>query len=624
MQQERFWSYVSRLTFAISGTAVAAGYSPDVFITPMVISVAWLVLMRRQMAQISSLVALAALVLPILWNDPSESFWLARVMGATCVATSWWFHRFWTEYFHSQHWDDSQHWDETLRDQDSAHNRDGRLDRPEFDTDNRSLTDFDDYETTRMPTSVDHVQVMLDRLSGTGQLSKDQIELVQQYAVDVFDQDAATGFLKNESLLGTKIDQYTLTRMLGKGGSARVFLGVNEAGDQVAVKVLKDALQTRRFRQEIEIVETLAHPNIAVAYAGGVHDGRHYIVMEQLPGPDLHAHVRKHGPMTDVESAMVIRQAAAGLSHAHERGLVHRDVKPANLLWAGNNVIKVVDLGLAVNLGTGDGNPNDADAKNGRHEHSWQESIEKGIGGTPEYMAPEQAKQLSSATHLSDIFSLAATWQYLLTAKSRLPPISLRKKIEFVIDCDGQIPIEDGLLSPSLERVFKRAIASDPVDRFQSMKAFCDAIDDAFLQDKLMVNQDALLKVLIVEDDQVDLQATVRLLQKSNQSVKIDAAKSIADAKLALAANNEVDLVLLDLNLPDCSGVESVQKIRQCCSDVPIVVLTGNEDPAMVQACLAAGADDVVDKNDLSVHQLERVIFVTQSRVSRRSDSENT
>ena len=614
MQQEKFWSYISRLTFAISATAVAAGFWADVFITPMVISVAWLVLMRRQWAQTSSLVAMAALILPLFWNASAESFWLARLVGATCVAVSWWFHRFWTEYFQSQYWDDSQHFGEDPPKKGDHSSDSGG------DTNHHSSTDFDSYGQTRMPTSVDHVQVMLDRLSGTGQLSKDQIELVQQYAVDVFDKDAATGFLKNESLLGTKFEQYTLTRMLGKGGSARVFLGINAAGDEVAIKVLKDALQTRRFRQEIEIVQTLAHPNIAVAYAGGVQDGRHYIVMEHLPGPDLHAHVRAHGPMSDVESAIVIRQAAAGLAHAHERGLVHRDVKPANLLWDGKNRIKVVDLGLAAHLATGDQPKNDS--PNGRVEHSWQESIEKGIGGTPEYMAPEQAKMLSSATQLSDIYSLAATWQYLLTGKSRLPPIGLRKKIQFVIDCDGQIPIQDGLLSPTLEKVYQRAIASDPADRFQSMRAFCSAIDDAFLQDKLMVNKDVVMRVLIVEDDQVDLQATVRLLQKSNQSVKIQAANSIADARSLLESTSEIDLVLLDLNLPDSSGVKSVEEIRDCCSDVPIVVLTGTDAPKSVEACLLAGAEDVVDKNDLSVHQLERVIFVTQSRATRKQQND--
>src|SRR5262249_31596464 len=153
----------------------------------------------------------------------------------------------------------------------------------------------------------------------------------------------------------------------------------------VALKVIRkeklsNAIAIRRFQQEIRVISQLSHPNIVTAFDAGQAGENQYFAMEYVEGIDLARMVKKNGPLPLAEACDYIRQAALGLQHAQEHGLVHRDIKPGNLMLANKGgVIKILDMGL-VRL------------------ESPSEAFSNGITqvgtvvGTPDYLAPEQAK----------------------------------------------------------------------------------------------------------------------------------------------------------------------------------------------------------------------------------------
>ncbi|MBI1901727.1 MAG: serine/threonine protein kinase [Planctomycetia bacterium] len=177
----------------------------------------------------------------------------------------------------------------------------------------------------------------------------------------------------------------------------------------MAVKFLPaDAVRSptaqARFEREIEAVGRLDHPNIVRAYDAGQENGSYYLVMELVDGADLAEIVRRSGPLGVADSCEIIRQAALGLAHASEHHLVHRDVKPSNLLLSRDGTVKVSDLGLAM-LRRTDEQGNEESALTGRGQ----------IVGTADYMAPEQALDTRSADSRADIYSLGCTLFALLT-----------------------------------------------------------------------------------------------------------------------------------------------------------------------------------------------------------------
>jgi serine/threonine protein kinase len=142
------------------------------------------------------------------------------------------------------------------------------------------------------------------------------------------------------------LGSYVLLDRLGKGGMGQVFKARNwKLGRIVAVKLVRkerlvDDAAVRRFHREIQATAALSHPNIVQAYDADEVRGTHFFVMEYVAGEDLACHVRQHGPLTVAAACDCIRQAALGLQHAHEKGMVHRDVKPHNLLRTPQGVIK--------------------------------------------------------------------------------------------------------------------------------------------------------------------------------------------------------------------------------------------------------------------------------------------
>ncbi len=202
---------------------------------------------------------------------------------------------------------------------------------------------------------------------------------------------------------------YTITDWIGQGGMGQVFKAVHQVmGRECAVKVLPLNKSTPQsiasFIREIRTQAQLDHEHLVRAYDAG-HDGNvHYLVTEYVAGNDLRRLIRTNGPLTIRKAANVILQAARGLQHAHERGLIHRDVKPGNILVTPDGIAKVSDLGLAACM----------------HDPSEDPRAGK-VVGTADYLSPEQIKTPSQVGAPSDIYSLGCTLYYAVTGKVPFP-----------------------------------------------------------------------------------------------------------------------------------------------------------------------------------------------------------
>ncbi len=209
---------------------------------------------------------------------------------------------------------------------------------------------------------------------------------------------------------------YLITDWIGQGGMGQVFKAVHKMmGRECAVKVLPSHRATpdsiANFTREIRTQAQLDHPHLVRAYDAG-HDGNvHYLVTEYVPGTDLRRLVRQRGALTMQQAARVILHAALGLDHAHGRGLIHRDVKPGNILVTPDGIAKVSDLGLASYIDEGEGDP-----RAGK------------IVGTSDYLSPEQIRTPREVTSVSDIYSLGCTLYYAICAKVPFPGGTTRDK----------------------------------------------------------------------------------------------------------------------------------------------------------------------------------------------------
>jgi len=207
-----------------------------------------------------------------------------------------------------------------------------------------------------------------------------------------------------------RLGQYRLLDRLGQGGMGAVYRAEHlRLKRDVAIKVLSpgqanDHRAAARFQLEMEVVGRIDHPNVVRATDAGEAAGVHYLVMELIDGVDLARLLARRGPLPIAEACEVARQAAAGLQAAHDHGLVHRDVKPSNLMLTAAGRVKVLDLGLALLRPGG----RTATGLTGVGE----------VMGTAEYMAPEQWTETHAVDGRADVYSLGCTLFALLTGES--------------------------------------------------------------------------------------------------------------------------------------------------------------------------------------------------------------
>jgi serine/threonine protein kinase len=264
--------------------------------------------------------------------------------------------------------------------------------------------------------------------------------------------------------IGQTVGHYRLKQRLGEGGMGVVYLADDlTLSRSVAVKFLYSQMAAEReylgrFIREARAAATLNHPHLVVIFdAGVVEEEGYFYSMEYVDGGSLGILVQKSGALAERDAARYIREAASGLAYAHKKGIIHRDVKPDNLMLDANGSVKVGDLGLA--KWTGDGALVDT-TPSGQ------------IIGTPYYMSPEQVRGVRHVDTRSDIYALGATFYYLLTGT---PPYMGPTAI-VIMSMHLKNPVPDpravvAELDRELCAIVQKMMAKKPEDRYQSMEA---------------------------------------------------------------------------------------------------------------------------------------------------------
>ncbi|MCC6145063.1 MAG: serine/threonine protein kinase, partial [Candidatus Hydrogenedentes bacterium] len=252
-----------------------------------------------------------------------------------------------------------------------------------------------------------------------------------------------------ESAVGKR---YKLERELGRGGMGVVYLAQDLQLDRpVALKFLGSLLDDsdeykQRFVREAQTAARVSHPNIISIYDISANAGEAYIAMEYVDGPNLHRYLQKKGALQPREAINIIQQACAALHAIHEAGIVHRDIKPDNIILAKGGLVKLMDFGLAKGAGA-------------------RMTASNIVMGTPCYMAPEQAiaKDTDART---DIYAIGLVFHELLTGKTVFAEGNvLQRQVQ-------EMPTPPSAIAPGiptlLDQIVMKCLAKKPEERFQS------------------------------------------------------------------------------------------------------------------------------------------------------------
>lgn len=297
-------------------------------------------------------------------------------------------------------------------------------------------------------TKVNPVKIMLDE----GSLKQE-------------DYDTLRSEIQHRQSQNVRIPGYEVVGFLGSGAMASVFKGRQVSLDRiVAIKVLpqkysEDPEFVRRFAEEGKIAAKLNHPNIVQAYDEGIAGHQHFFVMEYIDGTTVHDVIMKHGAYTEKATFDIAVPIADALAHAHQVGLIHRDVKPKNIMLTSRGVPKLADMGLAVQSSR----PGSED--------------EKGkIYGTPAYLAPEQAKPGVVLDPRADIYSFGATLFHMVTGRVPFPAATAVEMIQKHLGEPIEPPhaINKGI-SSGLSDIIEVCMAKDPGARYHSAE---DLVED--------------------------------------------------------------------------------------------------------------------------------------------------
>jgi serine/threonine-protein kinase len=262
---------------------------------------------------------------------------------------------------------------------------------------------------------------------------------------------------------GFRIGPYKILDQLGVGGMGQVFLAEHTTmRRKVALKVLPaklaaDRAAVERFHREARAVAALDHPNIVRAHDVGNERGTHFLVLEYVEGQNLENRQRADGGYLPWGEAVgYVVQAAAGLQHAHEKGLVHRDIKPANILVDKEGVVKVLDMGLA------------------RFFEDQSDNLTKNLDGgavmgTADYVAPEQLLDSSGTDHRADIYSLGATLYHLVTGKTPFEGTTTAKLVAHQLKAAVPAHEINPDIPEGLSDIIEQMMAKDPDERYQLM-----------------------------------------------------------------------------------------------------------------------------------------------------------
>lgn len=342
----------------------------------------------------------------------------------------------------------------------------------------------------------------LSELSGVGVLSINEIEALRDTAKSEADssdprliasnlvsEGKLTQYQASALLQGTPqllIQKYLILDLIDVGGMGMVFKAIHRTMNRVvALKMISQSLlsspeQIKRFQREVHVAATLDHPNVVRSFDADQANGVHFLVMEYVRGTNLDQIVKEKGPLSLEQAVSCILQAARGLRYAHKRGIIHRDIKPGNLMMDETGTIKVLDLGLAI---VDESLRDYSQAQAGNHDvqnETRAELTNPGMMlGTISYMAPEQSLDATRADSRSDIYSLGCTFYFLLIGEAPFLGDSIFKvflqhqnqEISSIREQRQDVP-------QMIEDICFKMLAKKPDDRYQTMGELITAIEE--------------------------------------------------------------------------------------------------------------------------------------------------
>lgn len=376
---------------------------------------------------------------------------------------------------------------------------------------------------------------------------------------------------------GQKInDRYEIIRVLGEGGMANVYLANDTILDRkVAVKVLRGDLATdekfvRRFQREALSASSLNHPNIVEMYDVGEDDGNYYIVMEYVEGKNLKQLIKRRTKLSLIEVIDIMKQLTDGIAHAHDSFIIHRDIKPQNMLILDSGLVKITDFGIAVAL------------------NSTQLTQTNSVMGSVHYLPPEQAAG-RGATFKSDIYALGIMMYELITGSLpfkgenavEIALKQLKEPIPSVREFDSSIP-------QSVENIILKACAKNPKNRYENAREMYQDLCKCLNEDEMNV---AKVKYLYPEFDdnvKVNKKEEIKEEEKKEENDFLDEKKVnktawIIGIIVSLFVIVGVSVVLLlpkftkvpDIKIPDVSNmtvIEAEEKLESLGFEVNTIV----------------------------------------------------
>jgi len=260
---------------------------------------------------------------------------------------------------------------------------------------------------------------------------------------------------------GFRIGQYVIQDLLGRGGMGAVYLAEHlDLHRKVAIKVLAPGrgddqkLAQERFLREARSAAALDHPNIVRIFDVARHNDAPYLVMEFVEGETLQQTIDRDGTVPFEMAAEYVAQAAAGLQHAHEKGFIHRDIKPGNLIRDRFGIVKILDMGLA---------------RSASERDKLTEKLDEGaVVGTADFIAPEQAINSPTVDGRADIYSLGATLFTLVAGKAPFDGNTTQKLMQHQLKTPPTLRESNATLPKELSDVVAKMLEKNPTDRYQT------------------------------------------------------------------------------------------------------------------------------------------------------------
>src|SRR5437867_5947230 len=408
---------------------------------------------------------------------------------------------------------------------------------------------------------------------------------------------------------GQTVGHYRILGRLGSGGMGEVYLAEDsKLRRNVALKILPpergDSLEScERFEREARTLAALNHPNIVTLYSLEEWRGARFITMEWVDGRTLREVLNSSGPLAVADLVDIAVQTAEGLAQAHARQLIHRDLKPQNIMVTAGGRVKILDFGLAKGLASLRAVEAASDAKT----LSAELTLEGALIGTVSYMSPEQmlGKELDSR---SDVFSLGAVLYEMATARQAFPGGAGTSTLAQVLESEPR-PLTElrPELPGELDRIVRRCLQKERSRRYidtrtltRDLKALQQGLEGHEKQGPAVAGA----RLLLVEDEPALARGLADNFRDEGYEVRI---VGHGDEALPAVAAFRPDLLVLDIMLPGRSGLDILRDLRARGDELAVLVLTAKGELVDRVVGLELGADDYMAKPFAARELLARV-----------------